>query len=329
VKLRILIVLLAAILAATAAACGGDDEAGDAAATGETAAEAYDVTLIQGVKGDEFYISMDCGAREAAAANGVNLDVQGPDEFDPSLQTPILNGVVAQKPDAILIAPTDTKAMIAPLQQAKDAGITIVEVDTRVDDSSISVSKIATDNLEGGREAARALAELIGEEGSVLVVNVKPGISTTDQRQQGFEEEIEKYPGIEYLGTEFSNNEPAKAAAIVSATLAAEPDLAGIFATNLFSAEGSATGLRNAGETDVRMVGFDAGPAQVKQLEEGLVQALVAQNPREIGKLGVEQAVASLKGEEVEADIATGLVTVTKDNLGDPEIEKALYTDQC
>jgi ribose transport system substrate-binding protein len=136
-------------------------------------------------------------------------------------------------------------------------------------------------------------------------------------------------PNIKYLGTEFSNNESAKAASIVTATIAAEPDLAGIFATNLFSAEGSATGLRTAGKENVKMVGFDAGPAQVKQLKEGLVQALVAQNPREIGKLGVEQAVASLMGEDVEADIATGLETITQDNLDDPEIQKVLYTDKC
>jgi ribose transport system substrate-binding protein len=117
----------------------------------------------------------------------------------------------------------------------------------------------------------------------------------------------------------------------VSATLAAERDLRGIFGTNLFSAEGSATGLRNAGKQErVRIVGFDAGPAQVKQLQEDLVQALVAQKPYDIGFQGVEQAIASLEGGAVEAEIKTDLVTVTRDNVDDPEIKNdVLYKAEC
>ena len=330
-KKGLLIVALAALLALSAAACGGDDDGEPAGGGGGEAQESYDITLLQGVRGDEFYITMACGAQEAADELNVNLTVQGPDEFDPAQQIPILNGIIAEQPDALLIAPTDTKALIAPMQQAKDAGITVVEVDTTVEQEDISVSKIATDNVEGGRVAARALAELIGGEGAVLVVNVNPGISTTDQRQQGFEEEIEKSPNVEYLGTEFSNNEPARAASIVSATLAAERNLRGIFGTNLFSAEGAATGLRNAGAQDrVSIVGFDAGPAQVEQLRDDLVQALVAQKPADIGRMGIEQAVNALQDEQVEPEIKTDLVTVTQENVDDPEIaNEVLYKADC
>jgi len=323
---RALGVMVAALL--LAAACGGGGDGGDGGGGG-SGEESYDITLIQGVRGDEFYISMACGAQEAADELGVNLNVQGPDEFDPALQTQVLNGVLAEQPDAILIAPTDTRAMIPPMQEAADAGITIVTVDTTIE-ADIAVSAIATDNVLGGEKAGQTLAELIGQEGPVLVVNVKPGISTTDQRQQGFEQAIKEFDGIEYLGAEYSNNDPAKAASIVTSTLAAEPDLAGIFATNLFSAEGSATGLRNEGSLgDVKIVGFDASPSQVAQLKEGLVQALVVQQPREIGRLGVEQAVADLKGEEVTPEIATKVVVATEKNLDDPEIADSLYTDKC
>jgi len=164
-----------------------------------------------------------------------------------------------------------------------------------------------------------------------MVINVNPGISTTDQRQQGFEEAIAEYENIEYLGTEFSENEPARAAEIVAATLAAEPDLNGIFGTNLFSAEGSATGVRNAGPEgqDIRIVGFDAGPAQIDQLEQGQVQALIVQKPLEIGRMGVEQAVAALNGEQAEAEITTDFVTATQDNLTDDDIEPFLYRSSC
>lgn len=334
-------VALMAILTLLLAACGGeaaDDQAQEPAdgATQEAGAQAdggqeYDITLVPGVIGDEFYVSMECGALEAAEELGVNLEVQGAESFDPTLQTPVLEAVIASQPDAILIAPTDTTAMQAPIQQAVDAGITVVLVDTTLDDPSIAASAIASDNMEGGRMAADALAEQINEEGVVMVINVNPGISTTDQRQQGFEEAIAEYENIEYLGTEFSENEPARAAEIVAATLAAEPDLNGIFGTNLFSAEGSATGVRNAGPEgeDIRIVGFDAGPAQIDQLEEGQVQALIVQKPLEIGRMGVEQAVAALNGDQVEAEITTDFVTATQDNLDDPEIEPFLYRSSC
>ena len=131
----------------------------------------------------------------------------------------------------------------------------MILVDTAVNDTSIGrVACIASDNFQGAVAAADALADLIDETGTVMVVNVKPGISTTDQRQAGFEQEIATFPNIEYIGTEFSQNDPAKAAEIVTAAIAAHPDLNGVFAANLFSAEGTATGVQQA-NADVKVVG--------------------------------------------------------------------------
>ncbi len=321
---RALLALLAAV-ALVGVACGNDDEGGGGAEEGP-----LDVVLIQGVAGDEFYITMDCGAAAAAKELGVNYSVQGPSEFDPTEQIPIVEAVVAQKPDAILIAPTERTALAGPLQTAQDAGITVVLVDTIVDDPNIGVSRIATDNVEGGRVAGEALLDLIGGKGSVFVNTTQPGVSTVEERVQGFEGVIEGEAGIEYLGAEFNNDDPTRAAEITSAKLAANPDLAGIFATNLFSAEGAATALRDAGaQKQVQLVGFDASPGQVAQLEEGLVQALVAQNPREIGFQGVQTAVAALRGESFEAKITTPLTVVTQDNLTDPEVRDTLYLGEC
>jgi ribose transport system substrate-binding protein len=323
---RWLLGLLALALAATA--CGGGDEGGGG---GGTTQQQYNLTLIQGVKGDQFYVTMQCGAQEAAAAAGATLEVAAPDEFDASLQTPVVNAVVAKKPDAILVAPTDTKAMIPPLTQAKAAGIKLVFVDTTTENGAeLAESEIASDNLEGGREAARTLAKLTGEKGSVLVINVKPGISTTDARAQGFEEELKNYPNMKSVGVEYSNDKPEVAAAKATAALAAHPDLAGIFGTNLFSAEGAATGLRSAGASEkVKVVGFDAGPKQVEDLEQGIVQALIAQKPADIGKAGVEQAIAALKGEPVQKKIGTGFVVVTKENMNNPDVRPFLYKSSC
>ncbi len=194
----------------TVVACGDDDEAAAAAAARRR--REHKMTLIVGVKGDEFYVTMNCGAQAEAKKQGVDLDFQGPDQFDATLQTPIVDGVVAKKPDAILIAPTDVKAMYVPIKQAADAGIKIVLVDTTLEQPDLAVSQIASDNVGGGKAAAKALGEAIGGTGKVFVNNTKPGVSTTDARVEGFEAEA-KTLGLEYTGMEYNQDQPDKAAA--------------------------------------------------------------------------------------------------------------------
>jgi len=306
-------------------ACGGDDSSSSSGSS-SSGGKNYDLTLVAGVKGDQFYITMNCGAQAEAKKLGATVDFQGPDQFDASLQTPIVNAVAAKNPDAMLIAPTDTKAMFAPIKQVADGGAKIVLVDTTLENPDMAVSQIASDNEGGGRAAAKALSEQIGGSGKVFIVNVKPGISTTDLRAKGFQDEAKKL-GLEYVGMEYNQDQPDKAAAIVKAQLAKTPDLKGIFATNLFAAEGSAAGLRESGNKDVKIVSFDAGPKQVEDLKNGTIQALVAQKPADIGAQGVQQAVAALKGESTKPKIATGSVIITKDNLA--QNQDAVYKSTC
>ena len=317
-------------LASVVGACGSDDSSssGGGSSSSSSGDKSYKLTLVAGVKGDEFYITMNCGAKEAAKAAGATLDFQGPDQFDAAQQTPIVNAVQAKKPDAVLIAPTDTQALYAPIKALADNGSKVVLVDTTLDKPDMAVSQIASDNLAGGKQAAKTLLELTGSKGKYLVINVKPGISTTDARGKGFEEGLQGKPGVEYLGQQYNNDDPAKASSIVTSTLAKHPDLAGIFATNLFGAEGAASGLRQAGKLGkIKIVGFDAGPKQVEDLKQGTVQALIAQQPAEIGKQGVEQAIAALKGESTKPKIGTGFSVITKDNLA--ENQDALYKASC
>jgi ribose transport system substrate-binding protein len=306
-------------------ACGGDDSSSSSGSS-SSGGKNYNLTLVAGVKGDQFYITMNCGAQAEAKKLGASVDFQGPDQFDASLQTPIVNAVAAKNPDAMLIAPTDTKAMYAPIKQVADGGAKIVFVDTTLDNADMAVSQIASDNEGGGRAAAKALAQLIGGSGKVFVSNVKPGISTTDARAQGFQDEAKKL-GLTFVGMEYNQDQPDKAAAIIKAQLAKNPDLKGVFATNLFGAEGSAAGLRESGNKDVKIVSFDAGPKQVEDLKGGTIQALVAQKPADIGAQGVQQAVAALKGEPTKPKIATGSVIITKDNLS--QNQDAVYKSTC
>jgi ribose transport system substrate-binding protein len=324
-KSQFTLAVLAAGLALVVAACGSDDSGGGGGSS-SGGKKTYKMTLIAGVKGDEFYITMNCGAQAEAKKLGVKLDFQGPDEFDASQQTPIVNAVAAKKPDAVLIAPTDTKALYAPIKQMADAGTKIVLVDTTLDQPDMAVSQIASDNEAGGKTAAEALTKLIGGSGKVFMVNVKPGISTTDAREKGFVAGA-KSAGLDYVGREYSNDKPEQAAAKTKAALQKNPDLKGIFGTNLFAAEGAATGVREAGAKDVKIVGFDAGPKQVQDLKDGVVQALIAQKPADIGAQGVQQAYNALTGKSTTKKIGTESVSITKDNLS--QNEDSLYKASC
>ena len=322
--------ITAIAVAAAAAGCGSSSSSSSSSSGGGSSSSGgkhYNMTLVAGVKGDEFYITMNCGAQAEAKKLNVSLTFAGPDMFDPSQQTPVLNAVTARSPDAILIAPTDVQAMQAPIQQAA-ANSKIVLVDTTLKDPSVAAAQVHSDNIKGGVIAGQTLLKLIGNKGKVFVMNVKPGISTTDQRQQGFEQAVKGKPGVSYVGAQYDNDDAAQAASIVSAQLQRNPDLAGIFATNLFSAEGAATALQQGGKLGkVKIVGFDAGPKQVADLQKGLTQALVAQEPAAIGQDGVQQAVNALSGKPVTKVINTGYNVITKQNLS--QKQSAVYKAHC
>jgi len=314
---------------ATSAASSAPTAAASSMAAPAKASKNYNLQFVQGVAGDEFYITMDCGMQAEAAKLGVSVKPQGGQKFDPTVQKPILDSVVASKPDAILIAPTDVTAMQAPLNAASGAGIKIVLVDTTVEDPSIAVSAIASDNEGGGRAAFEAIKQLNPNGGKVMIMSVNPGISTTDARAKGFEDAVKEDPKFQYLGVQYSKDDPATAANLMGSALQKDPDIVGVFAANLFSAEGTATGVRQAGKgAQVKIVSFDAGPNQVKDLKDGTIQALVAQQPALIGQYGVDAAVTALEGGQVTPKVQTGFTIITKDNV-DGEAAGAVYKSSC
>lgn len=291
---------------------------------------AIPMTLIQGIAGDEFYISVACGAKAKAQELGVTLDVQGGQKWDATAQTAILNAAIAKSPAAIMIAANDTTGMVPTLKQASQAGIKLVAFDQIIPQSGVVDAQVASDSVEGGKLAAQEMVRQMGETGKVLVVSLTPAIPGGEQRAQGFEDEMKNHPGITVLPRQYSDNDPVKAASIVSATLASNPDLKGVFAVNLMSGEGSATALKEAGKSGtVKLVAADASPSQVTALEDGSVQALIAQKPFEEGQVAVQQAYNAVKGQPVTPMTSTGWVTVTKDNMNDPDVNKYLYKADC
>ena len=324
-----------------AAACdSSSDDDGETTTTvaGETtttaAPDAGDLTIgfLAGVD-DPFYIAMQRGAERAAEALGVNLEVQIPPSWNVTEQTPILEAMVAAgNLDFLFLAPVDKEAMIAPLE---NAGLPYLTVDTFIGDGDYvngpvtsPLSYIGSANTEGGRIACVALIEAIGGSGNIYIQNVTPGISTTDQREEGCRAAIDANDSVALVGVDYNEDDPAKAAAQTEAALLAN-DIDGIYGTNVFSAEGAGNVVANQGLTGtVKVVAFDATSRAIELLREGTVTHVIAQKPADMGFQAVVQAFAHLNGvASVPPRIETGFVMMTIDNVDDPEVAQYIYSD--
>ena len=277
------------------------------------------------------------GALAAAKALGVDLVFQGAPAFSAVEQVPVMDAVIARKPDALLIAPTDKVQLIQPLKSASDAGIPVITLDTYIGNgiyqtgsgnADFPLSYVASNNTLGGQMAARALAKTIGGKGKVYVSNVQPGPSTTDERQDGFIAEMKKnFPNIVVLDTQFNEDDANKAASQAQSVLARNADLAGIFGANLFSAMGAANGLQQGGAGGkVKVVAFDAPQTIIGNIKTGLIDIAIAQHPAEIGWFGVAAAYAHLTGQSIPPAIATGFTIIDQSNVNNSNIRKFIYS---
>jgi len=340
-SVRVAGIAVAAVIPMALAACSsgsssssttsGTSAPSTAASSAAAAGKSYNVELVVGTKSDDFYVTMECGAMAEAKTLGVSLTVTGPADFSAPEQAPILNAVAASKPDALIVAPTDTKALNPELTRIANEGVKVVFVDTTTTDPSVAVSHITSDNTGGGKLAADSLATQIGGKGTVAVINVNPGISTTDARIAGFTAEMKaKYPNITVLGTQYDNDSSATAASQVEADITAHPNLSGVFATNVLSAQGAATGIQHAGAAGkVKVATFDAEPQQITALKSNTIQLAIAQSPYLEGQDGVQQAVNALSGKQVSANIGTPLVAITQQNVNSASVQKNIYVASC
>jgi len=315
---------VAAVLAMAAVVGCGSDSGGSDSDGG------YSIALIPGQQDNGFYLSMQCGAKQQAAKTNSTVDYQGPNEFEAQQQIPIVNSVAATSPDAALVVPVDESALVPPMEQMKDAGTKIVEVDTATNKEDLAVARVTSDNVQGGEIAAEEVGRQVSGDGSVLAISVSPGVTTNDDRIEGFEEGMKKLPNLKYIGVEYNNHVPAKATQIVNAALASNPDLKAIFTTDYLGAQGAIAAIQAAGKAgDVKIVTFDASEDVVQALKAGNVQAIVSQNPVEQGILGVKEAVKALEGEKTIPEQLVPTKVLTKDNIDDPDSKAYIYSGTC
>ncbi len=304
-------------------------------AAAPAAGRGYTVAVIPMGTTHEYWKMLHAGALQAQAelrAEGTPVEIiwKGPlREDDRDQQVQVVENFIGRQVSGIVLAPLDQRALAAPVEQAAQAGIPVVVVDSGLK-SRAPVSFIATDNRLGGRLAARRLGEVLHGRGRVILLRVQVGSASCEEREAGFLEELAaRFPAIEVISSNQHGGATRETALAAAQNLLNRfgRDVTGIFAPNESSATGMLLALKDAGLAGgkVRLVGFDSGTQTVAALKSGDLQGLVVQSPFRMGYLGVKTVVASLRGAQVDRVIDTGCGLVTRENLDQPEIAELLH----
>jgi ribose transport system substrate-binding protein len=276
-----------------------------------------------------FWKAVETGAREGAKEAGVEMIWKGSlNEDDSAQQIQIFEQLVAEDLGGIILAPIDDTALGLPVVAAMQKGIPVVIMDSPLkgEPDKDFVCTVSTNNNRAGEMAGEQLAKLLHGKGKVVLFRFKEGSASTGQREVGFLEAIQKFPEIQViLDNRYSGATISKAQSIALSMLDKLNEADGIFCPNEPSTLGMLLALKqNNLASSKKLVGFDASPALVEGLKRGEIQALVAQNPKKMGREAVRALVAKIKGEIVPPIIDSGAAVVTRGNLETPEIQTLL-----
>jgi len=282
----------------------------------------------------EFWKSIHAGCLKAAgelSAQGTQVDViwKGPlREDDREQQIQVVEGFSSQGVNGIVLAPLDNRALVRPVEEAKRAGVPTVIIDSALASDAI-VSFVATDNRKGGMLAADRMGELLGGKGKVLMLRYQEGSASTQDREDGFVEELKnKYPNIQLISSDQyagATRDTAKRASENLLNRFADT-IQGIFTPNESSTAGMLLALEDIGKAGkVIFVGFDTSERFTEAMRNKQLHGIVVQNPFNMGYLGVRTMVEQLQGKAVEKRIDTGVTMVTPDNMNAPETQTLLH----
>lgn len=276
-----------------------------------------------------FWQSVHAGAIKAARENpGYTVVWNGPaSETDFTGQIKIVDSAFNQDVDAICLAPIDKKILVSQVEHAAAVGKPMIIFDSAVDTDTFT-SQVATDNVEGGRMAARRLSEVMKGEGKVVEVAVQPGSASTMDRETGFERALrDNSPGIRLMDKQFGMADFAKSLKVAENMLTAEPEVTGMFASNESSTVGAVRALQSRNRKNVKLVGFDSSPQLLEALKNGEIDALVVQDPFEMGYRSMIAAITKLKGGNPDHIQNIQPTLVTRENMDSPDIQKKINPD--
>ena len=282
------------------------------------------IAVIPKGRAHVFWQSVHAGSVKAAREADVEVIWNGPaTETDFNAQIQIMDAMINRKVDAICVAPIDKKVMVSAVERAMREKIPVIIFDSGIDTEQF-ISQVMTDNKEAGRVAARRMGEILGGKGKVIMVAVQPGGGSTMLREEGFEEELKKFPGIQLVDKRYGMSDYAKSLQVAENMLTAFPDAAGLFASNESSAAGAAQALKARAGNKVKAVGFDSSPALVADLKAGVFDSLVVQDPFQMGYQSVQNAMKSINGQPVVKINNMPPQLVTQQNVGLAEIQAKL-----
>ncbi len=281
------------------------------------------VALVMKTLNNPFFIDMQKGAEEAAKRLGSNLLVQAPErEVDVEKQMQIIENLIQRKIDAICVSPSGSREIVPAIVKANEAGIPVLVVDTRVDETALEEANghvatfIGSDNVEGGRIAGKYIVNELGGRGKVAILEGIPGHETADARLKGFHQAVDNEPGIEIIASQTANWERDQGFNVFQNILQAHPDIEALFACNDMMALGALEAIAAAGKTgEVIVVGFDAVEDARQAIQRGEMAGSVAQFPYEMGRLAVEKAVELINGKQIPDFIPTKIELITRNKL--------------
>ncbi len=275
-----------------------------------------------------YWLFLRKGAADKGKELGYKLDYQGvARESEIAGQVSLVSNIAASKPAGILMAATDAKALVPPVEAAIKAGVPIIMVDSGVD-SDAPYASITTDNYDGAYQSGKLLAEMIGGKGKVINLGITAGSETGMQRSDGFIDAIKEFPDITLLPVQWTAAEAATSMNITSDLLTANPDVNGIFSAAASIAAGAAQALKAKGlDKKIKLVTFDPSPEVLPLFEDGTIHAIIAQDPYQMGYRGVEFLDTVIKGGTIEEKkIQIPVYIITPENYDKPETKKLLQT---
>jgi ribose transport system substrate-binding protein len=273
-----------------------------------------------------FWLTVQQGAFDAGREFNVDILWNGPaTETDFSRQIQIMDSMIAQHVDGIALAAGDRNALVAPVDRAAAAHIPVTIFDSGLDSTNY-VSYVATDNVEAGRAAARALIELLVGKGKVGMILHAPGSASTMDRERGFTETIaSEGPDIQIVGNQYGLADRAKARAAAENILTAHPDLNGMFASSEPSAVGASLAIQGRNLTDkVVLVAFDASDTMVEDLRSGAIDVMIVQDAHRMGYEAVKTLVDKLNGKTPPHRLDLHAARVQAKDLNEPEVKRLL-----
>jgi len=274
------------------------------------AAASQTLGVVISTLNNPFFVTLKDGAEEKAKELGVELVIYDAQD-DSAKMTSSMEDLIQKKVGAILVNPTDADAVVPSILKANAAGIPVFTIDRGATSGEV-VTHIASDNVAGGKMAGEFLAEKIGGKGKVVELVGIPGTSAARDRGKGFHEAMEGYPGIKIVASQAADFNRDRGLAVFENILQAQPEIDGVFAHNDEMVLGAIAAAEAAGRKGIVFVGFDAVDDAVKAVKDGRLAATVAQQPKEMGLLGVEYAVKYLEGEAIPDSVPVPLMLVTE-----------------